>query len=108
MSQADDYKNNLGYKTPERLDRWSLEYIRIERVLASINKTEKGTQAMQPYQERVLSEKSELDRRIKNLSAFMRSDEFRALDREEMDRLAEQRRIMFTYSNILNQRIIHF
>ena len=63
---------------------------------------------MQPYQQRVVDEKSELDGKIEKLSAFIESDQFVRVDEEERDRMRQQLRTMQTYSGILGERIDAF
>lgn len=63
---------------------------------------------MQPHQERVVSEKAELDAKLERLSAFIGGTQFSALDGEEQVRLNRQRDAMTEYSNILSQRIAAF
>ena len=65
--------------------------------------------AMQPHQQRVLDEKSELDSKAKALSDFLgNSDIFPSLDSAEQKRLKEQCEIMWKYSEILGKRIAAF
>ena len=64
---------------------------------------------MEPYQERVVEEKRELDKRIASLFDFMENGQtYFGLVKNERDRLYDQYLVMKKYSNILNQRIIHF
>lgn len=63
----------------------------------------------QPYQQRVIDEKEELDSRLAKLSIFLDSDTFETLvDPTERFRLKKQARIMREYSDILAERIAHF
>jgi len=64
---------------------------------------------MQPHQQRVVDEKTELDEKAKKLSDFIgNSDIFLSLDAEEQERLREQNDIMWQYSEILGARIAAF
>lgn len=63
---------------------------------------------MQPHQERVITEKQELDDKLQKLSLFLTTPVFQSLDTEEQQRLRNQFDIMAQYSNILNQRIQAF
>ena len=63
---------------------------------------------MQPHQQRVVDEKSELDERRSKLLAFLNTDLFRSLDQAERDRLRTQHSVMGVYSEILHQRISAF
>ena len=63
----------------------------------------------QPHQERVVTEKNELDEKAKALSSFIgSSDVFAKLDTAEQERLKEQNDIMWRYSEILGKRIAAF
>lgn len=63
---------------------------------------------MKPHQERVVTEKSELDEKRYKLTAFTFSDTFAALPKEEQERLNRQHSIMEQYSNVLGERIAAF
>jgi len=64
---------------------------------------------MQPHQQRVVDEKSELDVKAKALSDFIgNSDIFTTLDAAEQERMKEQCEVMWQYSEILGQRIAAF
>ena len=61
---------------------------------------------MQPYQQRVVYEKQELDERAKKLSQFIGNDlTFETLPAIEQQLLKEQCEIMWQYSEILGKRI---
>ena len=60
---------------------------------------------MQPYQQRVVAEKADLDGKISRLADFIGSDRFVKVDEEERDRMREQLRVMLLYSEILGERI---
>ena len=64
---------------------------------------------MQPHQQRVVDEKTELDTKASALSNFIwRSPTFVALDTAEQERLREQNDVMWKYSEILGARIAAF
>lgn len=64
---------------------------------------------IQPHQQRVIDEKSELDVKRAALSTFIEgSIRFAELDTTEKDRLRRQRVIMGEYSDVLNERIAAF
>jgi hypothetical protein len=61
-----------------------------------------------PYQQRVVDEKKDLDDKRAKLLSFFNTDLFRGLDQAEKDRLRTQHSIMGVYSEILHQRISAF
>ena len=64
---------------------------------------------MQPYQQRVIEEKAELDKKAHALSDFIgNSPVFDTLDPAEQERLKEQNDVMWQYSEILGARIAAF
>lgn len=64
---------------------------------------------MQQYQQRVVDEKTELDKKANSLSQFIgTSDIFLMLDPAEQERLREQNEVMWQYSEILAARIAAF
>ncbi len=63
---------------------------------------------MQPHQQRVIDEKTELDAKLKKLTAFTFTDTFEALPSDERGRLNRQHGIMGQYSDILGERIAAF
>ena len=63
---------------------------------------------MLPHQKRVIEEKVELSERLTKLRQFFLSENFYALDKEEMLRLQKQAEVMQAYSDILSERISHF
>jgi len=63
---------------------------------------------MQPWQERVISEKTELDEKHTKLLAFLETEEFSKLDADEQDRLRRQSAAMTEYSVVLGERISAF
>lgn len=63
---------------------------------------------MQAHQERVITEKMDLDEKITKLSSFMGGTIFASLDDAERSRLSIQLQHMNGYSEILGQRIAAF
>jgi hypothetical protein len=63
---------------------------------------------MQPHQERVVAERTELTDRLAKLAAFVGGGIYRTLDEAEQDRLIQQLVIMNQYVEILNDRIAAF
>lgn len=64
---------------------------------------------MQPHQQRVINEKSELDKKASALSEFIGlSDDFVMLEPAEQERLKIQNDIMWQYSEVLGERISAF
>lgn len=63
---------------------------------------------MEPHQERVVTEKAELDGNIERLDAFLRSDKSNVISEDERDRMARQHTAMSEYSRILGERIEAF
>jgi hypothetical protein len=64
---------------------------------------------MQPHQQRVVDEKTELNKKAKALSNFIgTSPVFEMLDPAEQERLKEQNDVMWQYSEILGARIAAF
>lgn len=63
---------------------------------------------MQPHQERVVTEKRELDDRLEKLRAFIETPVFAGLDPAEKGRLWQQVGVMQWYSEILGARIAAF
>ena len=63
---------------------------------------------MKPHQERVVTEKQELDSKREKLTAFIGGKTFRTLDATEQSRLNRQLEAMTLYSNILGERIAAF
>lgn len=62
----------------------------------------------QPFQQRVVDEKHELDFKRDRLDGFTKGDTFKTVPADEQNRLMEQLRIMNEYSSILAERIAHF
>ena len=63
---------------------------------------------MHEYQERVKTEKAELDEKLTKLAAFVASEKFRDVPAAEQDRMRRQREIMWQYSEVLAERINAF
>ena len=63
---------------------------------------------LQPHQQRVVTEKDELDEKIEKLSKFFRHQNFPHLAEAEKNRLEEQYRHMQAYSLVLGARIEAF
>lgn len=63
---------------------------------------------MQPYQQRVIDEKRELDERGDKLDQFILSDKFQTLPAAERRLMEQQLSVMGKYSEILADRIAHF
>lgn len=63
---------------------------------------------MQPHQQRVVDEKSELDAKITKLADFSNGSIFENLPLDERDRLQKQFSIMRQYSEVLGDRINAF
>jgi hypothetical protein len=63
---------------------------------------------MEPYQQRVIDEKKELDEKINRLDAFSGSVFCQTLLFEEQELLVKQSLVMKQYSNILGKRIMKF
>jgi hypothetical protein len=63
---------------------------------------------MKPHQERVITEKAELDLKRQKLTAFIGGDTYRTLASVEQSRLNRQLEAMTLYSNILGERITAF
>ena len=60
---------------------------------------------MQPHEQRVLDEKTELDDKLTKLRQFISSPTFTGLPSEEQVRLIRQAQYMTEYSNVLAERI---
>lgn len=63
---------------------------------------------MQPHQQRVIDEKTELDGRLKKLNAFIDGEIFKGLPEDERTRLRKQVGYMKCYSYVLEERIAAF
>lgn len=58
-----------------------------------------------PYQQRVVEEYEELEKKTRALGNFRQSIAHAVLDKDEQDRLSEQWKVMNQYGLILSQRI---
>lgn len=65
-------------------------------------------ETMQPHQQRVIDEKTELDERLSKLSAFLEGAIFSGLSIDEQTRLRRQADYMTQYSQVLAERIAAF
>ncbi|NBM50700.1 MULTISPECIES: crAss001_48 related protein [Proteus] len=63
---------------------------------------------MQPHQQRVVDEKSELDDKITKLTAFISGDIFKSLECRDQELLSQQLGHMRSYSETLSLRIERF
>lgn len=63
---------------------------------------------MEPHQERVVAEKTELDKKLVGLSSFIPTQIFLRLDVAEQSRLKRQMVAMQDYSVVLGERIAAF
>jgi hypothetical protein len=63
---------------------------------------------MQPHQERVINEKSELDEKLAKLHKFLHSDFYQQLSSDERMRLLRQSIHMEDYTKVLGERIVAF
>lgn len=64
---------------------------------------------MQPYQQRVIDEKAELDDKRTRLEHFIEHNAtYKALPADEQHRLSQQAAFMWGYSMVLGARIAHF
>jgi len=63
---------------------------------------------VEPYQQRVVDEKRELDEKLQRLNAFLQGRAFAGVSNHDRDLLPKQAVVMQTYSNILEQRIASF
>lgn len=63
---------------------------------------------LQPYQERVIAERDELQERIGRLSEFLDTEIFQDLPPGSQNLMMDQFSVMLRYRGILNQRIALF
>lgn len=63
---------------------------------------------LMPHQQRVVTEKTELDEKIDKLVAFFETQTFKNLPLDEQSRLARQCEHMGKYSEVLAERIAAF
>lgn len=60
---------------------------------------------LQPWQQRVVDEKTALDEKLKNLDAFVGAEAYFQLRADHRSLLMAQKSVMAQYSNILHNRI---
>ena len=65
----------------------------------------KNVTPIEPWLERVIKEKAELDKKILALITFTGTEQFNELLYVQRERLITQREIMLQYSDILRERI---
>lgn len=63
---------------------------------------------MEVHQERVITEKADLDEKLEKLRTFFTTPLFGGLDSAEQDRLSRQFSYMCSYSAVLEERIAAF
>lgn len=63
---------------------------------------------MEPFQQRVIEEKKELDQKLLRLRKFFEGQNFQSVDPNEQARMLRQEVIMTDYSSILEERINAF
>lgn len=63
---------------------------------------------MEEYQQRVVNEKAELDRKLYLLIMFLDGETFKTLPSEEQERMQQQLGVMKEYSKILGERVAAF
>tara|TARA_R110002094_G_C4885411_1_gene209343 strand:+ start:398 stop:589 length:192 start_codon:yes stop_codon:yes gene_type:complete len=63
---------------------------------------------MQPHQQRVVDEKTELEGKLQLLTTFLSGDLFTSLPEDEQKRLNLQAGIMADYVEVLEERITAF
>jgi hypothetical protein len=93
-----------------RLTDWLGTFSTILRVISHPRRLEINTMSkLQPHQQRVVDEKTELDKKASALSDFIGTNPiFDTLDTAEQERLREQNDVMWQYSEILGARISAF
>ncbi len=63
---------------------------------------------MEPFQQRVIDEKTELDARIKKLAVFLNSPMCFTLEPDDLVLIRQQYGLMVEYSNLLLKRMSRF
>lgn len=63
---------------------------------------------LQPHQQRVVEERTELIEKITKLHAFLKTEIFDNLQEEDQNLLEEQVQLMMNYSDVLLKRINRF
>lgn len=69
---------------------------------------EEQKKELQPHQQRVVDERTDLNDKITKIHAFFKNEVFNGLPQEDQDLLNEQSQIMMNYSDILLKRINRF
>ena len=64
-----------------------------------------GEARLQPHQQRVITERDELQARLTALTSFIDSELFDTLPKAEQGRLQRQKLIMIDYVAVLNERV---
>lgn len=65
-------------------------------------------EGLQPHQQRVVTEKADIDERLGRLLAFFQTPTFEGLPETERSRLRNQARLLDGYSAVLGERIAAF
>lgn len=63
---------------------------------------------LQTHQERVVTEKTELETKLESLNTFVKGEKFKELDNVEQVLLQRQAHVMQVYAGILDERIAKF
>lgn len=63
---------------------------------------------MQPHEQRVVTERDELQSKIEKLSKFLDSETYATLPQSEQERMLRQLRHMNDYREVLDERIAAF
>lgn len=63
---------------------------------------------LQPHQQRMLDERDELGKKLRDLNNFLGSDRFNAMGADEQCLMRMQHSAMLQYHSILHQRILKF
>lgn len=63
---------------------------------------------MLPHQQRVVTEKDELEDKLTKLVAFFETDFFSKIEKDEQERLKRQSGFMQSYLEVLEERISNF
>ena len=63
---------------------------------------------LQPHEQRVVDERTELIDKITKLHAFFRTEIFKNIQEEDQNLLEEQGQLMMNYSDVLLKRIARF
>lgn len=63
---------------------------------------------MEPYQQRVVDEKADLDAKLQRLNGFFDTDTFAKLDPTDQELMERQASFMQGYSDVLGMRINRF